>query len=147
MSEGLIYLANVRLSFPYIATPRVSEDSGKAKYGADFLMLPNDPNFAKFMEQVNKLALAKWAENTNAVLQMVWADRKSRCMGQGAEKINKTTLKVLDGYEGMVYISAYSERQPQIIGADGKQIDPNNALACQAEARKMYGGCLSLIHI
>lgn len=141
MSEGLIYLSNVRLSFPNIAAPKAQTDGGVPKYGADFLMLPSDPNFAKFLEVANAMALAKWKENTNAVLQMIWADRKARCMGQGHEKVNTKTLKMYDGYEGMVYISAYKDKMPQIIRADGTPIDPANTLDCQTEARRMYGGC------
>lgn len=141
MSEGLIYLQNVRLSFPNIAAPKAQTDGGVAKYGADFLMPPDHPGFAKFLEAANALAFAKWKENTNAVLQMVWADRKARAMGQGHEKVNTKTLKMYDGYEGMVYISAYKDKMPQIIKADGSPIDPADTLACQAEARRMYGGC------
>ena len=141
MSEGLVYLSNVRLSFPHIAAPKAQTDGGVPKYGADFLMPPNDPGFAKFLEVANALAFAKWKEQTNAVLQMIWSDRKARAMGQGQEKVNKTTLKMYDGYEGMVYISAYKDKMPQIIKADGTPVDPANTMECQAEARKMYGGC------
>jgi len=143
MSE-VIYLSNVRLSFPHIATPQITKkDDGteKASYNAEFIMAPNDPGFAKFWQVVNAMAVEKWKEHAQAVLQMVQTDRKKRCYGNGAEKINNKTMKVYEGYDGGVFITAGRDRMPQIIDAAGTPIDAANVMACQAEARKMYGGC------
>ena len=57
------------------------------------------------------------------------------------EKVNKKTFKPYDGYEGQMFITAGSERQPQIIQADGSPVDPANTMAVQQLARKLYGGC------
>jgi len=143
MSEGLIFLKNARLSFPNIAVPKSPEGGGTAKYSADFLLEPNDPVFAKFMEEANKLALAKWGDKASAVLQIIQSDRRLRCFGGGAERIDKKTIRPYNGYEGKVYIAASrnsDKGMPQIIDGNGAGIDPTNTLACQNEARKMLGG-------
>ena len=41
----------------------------------------------------------------------------------------------------MMFITAGSERQPQIIQGDGTPVDPMNTMAVQQLARKLYGGC------
>ena len=40
-----------------------------------------------------------------------------------------------------MFITAGSERQPQMIQDNGQPVDPANTMACMAIARKMYGGC------
>src|SRR3990167_5592825 len=140
MSEA-IYLTNVRLSFPAIATPKAFEAGGKEIFGADFIMPSDHPGFAAFMKSVNETAAEKWKELTPQVMAMINADRKLRSYSQGAERISKTTMKVLDGYEGMVAITAKKDRRPQLINADGSPVDPENTMQVQTVARKLYGGC------
>src|SRR3990167_2748453 len=111
MSEA-IYLTNVRLSFPAIATPKAFEAGGKEIFGADFIMP------SAFMKSVNETAAEKWKELTPQVMAMINADRKLRSYSQGAERISKTTMKVLDGYEGMVAITAKKDRRPQLIRSE-----------------------------
>lgn len=140
----IIYLSNVRLSFPHIIEPQVRvNDAGASRstYGADFIMAPNDPGFTQFMQQYAALAVTKWGEHANQVMQMIHADRKSRCYGSGVEKVDKKTFKPYLGYDGMAYITAVGDKPPQMIQLDGKPIDPANTMAYQAMARKMYGGC------
>jgi len=139
--SDVIYLQNVRLSFPQLATPKTPEGGGTAKYSADFLLLSDDPQHAKFVALAQQLAAAKWGEKAALILPMIYQDRRLRCFGSGDEKINKKTIKPYDGYGGMLYISASKDRMPQMIDSTGAGIDPNNTLACQNEARKMYGGC------
>jgi hypothetical protein len=142
MSE-LIFLSNVRLSFPHLAEPQrqQSENGERVSYNAEFIMLPTDPGWASFFKVVNEMAVAKWGTNAAAVLQMVQQDRKKRCYGGGEEKVNQKTFQPYDGYPGHVFITAGRNTMPQIIGADGQAIPPENTMACQAVARKMYGGC------
>lgn len=142
MSE-MIYLSNVRISFPHIAEPQkqMGENGERISYNAEFIMSPTDPSFIKFMEVVNKMAMEKWTVNAANVLQMVHGDRKKRCFGRGEEKVNSKTFKPYDGYAGMVYISGGRNTMPQIIDTGGQAVDPANTMACQALARKMYGGC------
>ena len=144
MSE-VILLSDVRLSFPNLAEPqvRVNEQTGEKRisYNAELLMTEQHAGYQQFMQRFAALAQVAGKEHANALMQMIHADRKSRCYGQGAEKVNKKTFKPYDGYEGMVYITVGSKNPPQIIQADGKPVDPTNTMGYQMLARKLYGGC------
>lgn len=143
--SDVIFLSNVRLSFPHIAEPQrqVNEVTGKERisYNAELIMPQDHQGFAQFMAKVGELAMAKWAEHSSQVLQMVQSDRKLRCYGRGEEKVNKKTFQPYDGYAGNVYITAGRDNQPQMIQPDGTPVDPTNSMAYQQLARKMYGGC------
>src|SRR3990167_4191338 len=129
--SDLIYLNNVRLSFPAIIAAKAFEEGGKGMFGADFIMAPDHPGFITFMKAVHEVALAKWKEITPQVLQMIQNDRKLRCYSQGAERISKTTMKTLDGYEGMVALTNKKDKRPQLIDADGTPVDPENTMQVQ----------------
>lgn len=141
----IVFLSNVRLSFPHLAEPQRTENkitgAVRTAYNADFLMPEGDPGFQQFMQRYKNLMTQTFAENAPVVMNMILADRKLRCFGHGEEKVNKKTFKPYDGYAGNVYLSASNERTPQMIQADGKPVDPANTMAFQAIARKMYGGC------
>lgn len=144
MSE-VIYLSNVRLSFPHIAEPQRTrnEQTGaeRVSYNGDFVMPPDHPGFAQFMQRYGQMAMEKWKEHAQAVMNLIQNDRKTRCYGRGEEKVSKKTFQPYDGYVGMVFISAGRETPPQIIQGDGTPVDPANTMAVQALARKLYGGC------
>ena len=143
--SDIIYITNARLSFPRLPEPQktVSPETGKERisYNCELILAPNDPCFAQFMAKVQEMAVARWKEHAVQVLTMVNADRKLRCYGNGAEKVNKKTFQPYDGYAGCVYITAGRETPPQVIQADGKPIDPSNTMAYQQLTRGMYGGC------
>ena len=88
MSE-IIFLSNVRLSFPHLAEPqrKVNEQTGKERisYNAEFIMPKDHAGLAQFMQRYGALALEKWKEHAQAVMNMIQADRKSRCFGLGVE--------------------------------------------------------------
>ena len=142
--SDIIYLSNVRVSFPNLVEPKITKNdngSERAAWSADFIVAPDSPQFKQFMHQYMTLATYKWKERTQTILGMIQSDRKSRCYGNGSEKINKTTLLPYDGYEGNAYISAISNRQPQMIQPNGSPVDASNSMAYQAIARSIYGGC------
>lgn len=142
--SDVIFLSDVRLSFPHIAEPqeRVQPD-GKKKYSynCEFIMPKDHPGLAQFMARYAQMAQETWKEHAQTVMQMIQNDRKQRCYGLGEEKVNKKTFQPYAGYAGNAFITVGSERQPQIIQADGKPVDPANTMAVQAIARKLYGGC------
>ena len=143
MSE-VIYLSNVRLSFPHLAEPQKNvtpEGKERISYNCEFIMPQDHAGFTQFMQRFAALAADKWKEHAQQVMQMIQSDRKVRCYGRGEEKVNKKTFQPYDGYAGNVYITAGRDSQPQIIQADGTPIDPNNTMAYQQLTRKMYGGC------
>jgi hypothetical protein len=143
--SDLIFLSNVRLSFPHLVEPqrKVSPETGKERvsYSGDFIMPPDHPGYKQFMAKVNEMALAKWKEHAGTVMTMINADRKLRCYGDGGQKVNSKTFQTYDGYAGMVFVTAGRDQPPQIIQSDGTPVDPTNTMAYQALTRKMYGGC------
>ena len=145
MESNVIFLSNVRLSFPHLTEPQktVNEVTGSTRisYNAEFIMPESHPSFAQFLALYQKLMVESFAENAPVVMNMIAADRKLRCYGRGEEKVNKKTFTPYDGYAGNVYLTAGSERQPQVIQADGSPVDPTNTMAYQALTRAMYGGC------
>jgi hypothetical protein len=143
--SDVIFLSNVRLSFPHLVEPqrKVSPETGKERvsYSADFIMPPDHPGFAQFMRRVNEMALVKWKEHAQTVMGMIQNDRKLRCYGDGNQKVNGKTFQIYDGYAGQMYLTAGVDTPPQIIQSDGSPIDPNNTMAYQQLTRAMYGGC------
>lgn len=144
-NSNVIFLSNVRLSFPHLTEPQktVNEVTGSTRisYNAEFIMPESHPSFAQFLALYQRLMSESFAENAPVVMNMIAADRKLRCYGKGEEKVNKKTFTPYDGYAGNVYLTAGSERQPQVIQADGSPVDPTNSMAYQALTRAMYGGC------
>jgi hypothetical protein len=159
---SVILLSDVRLSFPHLAEPQISvnEVSGQKRisYNAEFLMTPDHPGFKQFMQRYAELATENVREHAQAVMQMIASDRKSRCFGQGSEKVNKKTFQPYDGYADRVYITAGKDTPPQVIQADGKPVGPTQfgpvgegGIAMpgnpahnpiyQQLTRSMYGGC------
>jgi hypothetical protein len=143
--SDVIFLSGVRLSFPHLAEPQrqINELTGKERisYNCEFIMPADHAGFGQFMAKYGAMALEKWKEHANTVMQMIQGDRKTRCYGRGEEKVNKKTFQPYDGYAGSVFITAGRDSQPQVIQADGQAIDPTNSMAYQQLARKMYGGC------
>jgi hypothetical protein len=143
--SDIIFLSNVRLSFPHLAEPQkqVNETTGATRisYNCEFIMPHDHAGFQQFMKRYGEIALDKWKEHAQAVMSMIQNDRKTRCYGRGEEKVNKKNFQPYDGYAGNVFITAGRDSAPQMIQADGTAVDPNNTMAYQALARKMYGGC------
>ena len=143
--SDVIFLQDVRLSFPHIAEPqrRVNEQTGKEKisYNCEFIMPQDHPGFQQFLKKYGEMAALTWKEHAQTVMQMIQADRKTRCFGMGSEKVNKKTFQPYDGYAGNVFITTGSDRMPQIIRADGSAVEPGNTMEAQQLARAMYGGC------
>jgi len=141
---SIVYLSNVRLSFPHLIEPQKtinSEGKERISYNVDLIMPPNDPGLAAFMARYSELAVEKWKQNAQAVMQLIQNERKQRCYGAGEEVVNKKTFQPYDGYAGMVHIGAGSERPPQMILLNGDKADPSNTMLYQQLARSLYGGC------
>lgn len=143
--SDIIYLSNVRLSFPHLAEPQkqINEVTGATRisYNCEFIMPVDHAGFAQFMQRYGAMALDKWKEHANTVMSMINGDRKTRCYGRGEEKVNKKTFTPYDGYSNNVFITAGRDTPPQMIQADGQPVDASNTMAYQALARAMYGGC------
>ncbi len=140
-----IQLTNVRLSFPKLieAVSNANFPNGDKKFGADLILAPNHPDYARIMAEVGAVASAKWKEQAPAILNMIQNDRRLRCWGKGSEKIKKDTMKPYEGYDGMVYLttSMNEDRPPIMVRTDGTVCDNANTMERAALARKLYGGC------
>ena len=124
-NSNLIYVS-ARASFPWLASPQEQvNDKGEKtySYSTDLIFPANDPGVAKFMQAYATIAADKWKENAQAAMQQINSDKRTRCYGAGDEKKSQKTFQVHPGYAGNVYITARNTNQPQIIDADGRQID------------------------
>lgn len=143
--SDVIYLSNVRLSFPHLAEPQRQKNevtgAERISYNANFLMPPDHAGFQQFVQRYGALALERWKEHAQAAMNLIQQDRRTRCFGRGEECVSKKTFQPYDGYAGMVFITAGRDTPPQVIQADGKPVDPGNTMAYQQLTRKMYGGC------
>ena len=146
--SDVIYLSDVRLSFPNLAEPQKqrNEQTGaeRISYNCELIMPRDHQGYAQFMQVYARAIQEVFKEHAGSVMQMIQNDRKSRCFGAGEEKVNKKTFQPYDGYPGMVFITAGSKDRPQMIKPDGNPVDPADpsyVMAYQALARKMYGGC------
>jgi hypothetical protein len=143
--SDVIFLSDVRISFPHLAEPqrKINEQTGaeRVSWNCEFIMPQNHPGFQQFMQRYAAMAADKWKEHAQAVLGMIQNDRKSRCYGLGEEKVNKKTFKPYDGYAGNAFLTVGSDRQPQMIQADGTPVAAGNTMAYQQLARALYGGC------
>lgn len=144
MSDA-IYLSGVRLSFPKLieAVAPPTPPGAEKKFGSDFILPANHPDYARFMEEIGRVAVAKWKDQAGPILQFIQTDRRLRCWGGGNEKLKKETMKPYEGYDGMVYITGTSgeDRPPAMIDGNGDTCDPSNTMLRKELARKLYGGC------
>lgn len=141
--SDIIFLSDVRLSFPNITEPQKNKQypDKPPVYNSEFIMPPTHAGFQQFGQRYSAMAADKWKAHANQIMQIIQNDRKLRCFGPGTEKVNQKTLKMYDGYEGMVFITASNKNAPQMIKPDGQAVDPTNTMEYQAFARKLYGGC------
>ena len=135
----LVRLNKVRLSFPHLAAPRPPKplpngQIPESKFEASFLIDPSSPDVQAFMTRVQTMLAEKWPQQWQAVLNHVQGDRRLRAFGRGEEHIDKKTMGVLDGYEGMFVINAKAkiDRKPKLYDQDGNPL---------MDATKLYGGC------
>lgn len=134
---------NVRIAFPHLYEKQVPKGSPGATpaFSADFIIDPlvNADEWKAFEQTLLALATNKWPEIAKEVLAAIAQDRKMRCYGKGQEKLHKTTMKPMDGFEGMLYVSGRNTDTVDIYNQQGKLVDPKNAL--DVSSKKIYGGC------
>lgn len=138
-----IMITNARLSFPHLVEPHAPGNNPQAKksFSADFILEPDSADWQAVQQRIQDLAVAAWAEQAQAILQMIYQDRRQRFFGTGDEKIDKNSMQPYNGYAGKVYVSGKRDQQPQMIKTNGAAADPANTMECQQLARSMYGGC------
>jgi hypothetical protein len=109
LENDVIRLNNVRLSFPSLKAPKASTSGGALKYRAAFLMAPDSEAAAELQQLIQKVANDEWGTNATVALQIIAADKKLRCYGQGDTKISTKTGKPYEGYAGQFFVEGLSD--------------------------------------
>ena len=120
-----IWIKRARLSFPALVKPK-SVQGSEPKYSADFILAPDAPEWKELMDHITALATEKWGDAAPNILNMINGDKRSRCYGNGNEKIKTSdgAGTVYAGYEGNLYVGGNNSSQPQLIGADAQPLPP-----------------------
>ena len=118
-------LNNVRLAFPNIFEPQVSED-GKASYGATVLLDPNDPQVKAINATIDAVAKEKWTSKADVMLKQIRAADKTALH-------NGDTKAQYAGFEGTMFVSARNPVRPTALDADKTPL--------QGTDGRIYAGC------
>ena len=121
----VIKLSKVRIVDPNVFEPRAVMDS-EPKYSATFLFPADHPAHAAVKAAIEQAAKDKWGEKAPAVLKACRAAAKT-CLRNGDDK-------AVEGFDGMMYISASNKKRSQVIDKDG-------STPLTAGDGKPYGGC------
>lgn len=118
-------LNNVRLAFPNIFEPQVSED-GKASYGATVLLGPNDPQVKAINAAIEAVAKEKWTSKADVMLKQIRAADKTALH-------NGDTKAQYAGFEGNMFVSARNPVRPTALDADLTPLHATDG--------RIYAGC------
>lgn len=135
----MVYLQNVRLSFPSLDRATAYRDQGIKKYKATFICDPTSRGVADFKKYIHEIT-TEWRNGRfkNALVN-IENERRNRCYSSGNEHVNKTTLLVYDGYEGKFIITANNVNKPQFITREGELA--HNDMEIQECLGDLYPGC------
>ena len=133
LENNTLWIKDCRLSFPNLLVAKATQ-GGVPKFNCNFVMEPDAVEFQELKEIVWEMAQAKWGDNAQAVMTMISQDKRLRCYGNGNEKISNKTMKVYEGFEDKVYISASNDTQPKLYGADAIELPPT------ANANQLFVG-------
>jgi hypothetical protein len=121
-----VLLNNVRLAFPALFEAKQVNGEGEPAFSAAFLLKPGSETAKAVGAAIDAVAKEKFgAKAADMLVQMRKADKT--CLHDGDNKPD------LDGYAGMLYVSARSKARPLVLGADKSPLT--------AADGKPYGGC------
>ncbi len=119
-------LLNVRLSFPAIFSPKVSDD-GKAKYGAAFLFAAGSDAYKAVEAAIDEVGKEKWGAKWPVVKKSLTAGQKL-CLKDGDTKAQYA------GYEGQWFINSSNTLAPRVV-------DRDVSIQLTEASGRPYGGC------
>lgn len=121
LGDGRIRLNNVRLSFPDLFQARAFQEGQTPKYGAAFIMDPDEheEELEVLEDQIDELIDSKLKGKSPA------ADKI--CLRDGDDK------KDLDGYAGMMFLNTSNRTRPTVRDRDKTPLT--------AEDGVIYSGC------
>lgn len=135
-------LNNVRLSFPHLITPQIS-DKGIASFDCSFLLDPQSDQWKNLQTSVSELAKLTWGDKSEGILKKIATKNNCRFYGDGEEKLDKQG-NVYAGYDGVKYVRAKNtvggREILHIIDHLAKQ-HPLGSSEYQRLAEQLYGGC------
>jgi len=143
VNERTLWVKNARLGFPHLVAAQPSDD-GAPKFNCVLILEPDAPEWAEMMEMVGALALEKWTVNANGVLTMISADKRLRCYGNGAEKLDMKTGLVYEGFQDKVWISGSSDTRPDLRGQDAMPLPPTAPLNTMFVGGNYVSGVISI---
>jgi hypothetical protein len=131
-SGRMIFLKNVRLSFPDLFVPKRFQGDEKAplQYKAVLLVKPGSENDTLIRDAINKAAAAKWNDKAAAMLKTIEGQSQKFCYIDG-------DTKEYDGYAGMWALTSNRNADQ---GAPAV-VDKNPQVPLNASDGKPYGGC------
>lgn len=122
-----IALKGVTLSYPSLVVPKQPKDAtGTPKYTANFLFPKkvNDaenPIISAVKAALRAAAVAKWGDKASTVIQYLVANKRI-CLKDGSTVLDQ------EGYDStMMFISANSDDQPQLLDGQLTKVDPARA--------------------
>ena len=134
-------LKDVTLSLASLFRPYINRENvnSKPNYHADLILARTHPQFAEVQERIREAAKKRWGAEWEAVLTQLSAQDRIPVHRGEIGRPGKPE------YSGMVFISANSKNQPQIIVSEnGKNIVINDN---PAHPFAPYSGCKVNAHI
>ena len=122
LETSTLWIKDARLGFPALAAAKAVQ-GGEPKFSCNFILLPTAVEWAEMGQIVMGMATAKWGDNAAGVMNLIGADKRLRCYGQGTEKLDKLG-QVYDGFPGMMYISASNDAQPKLYAQNATELPP-----------------------
>ena len=105
-----VTIENARLAFPDLFEAKAFE-GGKPKFGAAFLMQPDNPAIEKLRAAEEAVAAEKWGAKAATNLKEIRAN--------GREVVQDGDKKAsYDGYAGMLFVNANSDIRPSVYDRD-----------------------------
>lgn len=124
----IVNLPNVRLSFPDLFVAKPFKAGDKPRFSGTFL-IPKGGNLHQQIEKaIEETAAAKptWGSKAKTLIASIRNNPNKFCYQDG-------DLKSWDGYQGMMALTAHSQRRPEIRDRDKSPLT-------EADGRP-YGGC------
>jgi hypothetical protein len=148
-----IILNNVLLNRASLTTPlldkkgEIDPKTGKvkSKYRVHLLFPQTHPQFNELQALIRGVALDKWKDETQAVLEQIKTNNQRFCMQRG-----ELYYPSEPAYKGMIYISAGNKDQPTILATENGVNIANRGTPAQltpSNSKWPYSGCKVNAHL
>lgn len=142
MSQQTVILKNVRLYWADIFAPAADFTDPKTgklikgKYKFDVIFAPDSDAGKVATSTFAKVAADEFGQNWKAIVDAI--DPKKKCIRNGNHKLDKEG-NIIQGFEGMLYLSAKSDVRPVIID--------NNLAPIKDDNGRIYRGCTVTVKV